>query len=57
MEENKKPPLGITPRWLHDSQRFGEILEAIERYTDANMSIPKSWVKELKDLFVYLYAR
>ena len=49
--EIKKPPLGVPPRWLHDSNRAKEILDAIERYTDANMSIPKSWIEELQDLF------
>lgn len=51
MDEIKKPTLGLEPRWVHDSRRAQEILEAIERYTDANMSIPKIWIEELKDLF------
>lgn len=46
-----KPPLGLMPKWVHDAKRAEDILDAIERYTDENMSIPKSWVKELKDLF------
>ena len=51
MSELKKPPLGLEPRWVHDSRRASDILDAIERYTDANMSIPKKWIEELKDLF------
>ena len=51
MSELKKQPLGLEPRWIHDSKRASDILDAIERYTDANMSIPKKWVEELKDLF------
>lgn len=51
MEDLKKPPLGLKPRWIHDSQRVEEILDAINRYTDANMPIPKVWLEELKDLF------
>lgn len=50
MEDFKKPPLGLKPRWIHDSQRVEEILDAIARYTDANMPIPKVWLEELKDL-------
>lgn len=50
MENSQKPPLGLTPRYIHDCERIDEILCAIERYTDANMSIPKSWVEELRDL-------
>ena len=50
MENSQKPPIGLKPRYIHDSERIDEILCAIERYTDANMSIPKSWVNELRDL-------
>lgn len=51
MENMKKPPLGLEPRWLHDTRRAKEIIDAIERYTNANMPIKKEWIKELKDLF------
>ena len=50
MENGQKPPMGLKPRYIHDGERIDEILCAIERYTDANMSIPKSWVEELRDL-------
>lgn len=50
MEDNMKPPIGLVPRYIHDGKRIDEILSAIERYTDANMSIPKVWVDELRDL-------
>lgn len=49
--ENEKPPIGIEPRYIHDVNRMNVILDAIDRYTDANMTIPKSWVEELRDLF------
>ena len=51
MDENTRPPLGVKPRWMHDSERAKELLDAIARYTDANMSIPKKWINELNDLF------
>ena len=51
MDRTTRPPLGVKPRWMHDSERAKELLDAIERYTDANMSIPKKWINELKDLF------
>lgn len=51
MGDFKKPPLGLEPRWIHDSHRVKEILDAMERYTNANMSIPIVWLEELKDLF------
>lgn len=50
MENSQKPPVGLKPRYIHDGERIDEILCAIERYTDANMSIPKSWVEELRKL-------
>ena len=50
MENIQKPPVGLKPRYVHDGERIDEILCAIERYTDANMSIPKSWIDELRDL-------
>ena len=53
----QKPPIGLKPRWLHDSSRASDILDAIERYTDANMSIPKSWIVELKDLFAAYFKQ
>lgn len=55
MEDNKnaytKPPIGVKPRWLHDSERLKDILDAIERYTNDDLPIPKDWVIELRDLF------
>ena len=50
MENSQKPPIGLKPRYIHDGERIDEILRAIERYTDANMPIPRSWVNELRDL-------
>lgn len=50
MEDKVKPPIGLEPRYVHDAKRIDEILSAIERYTDANMSIPEAWINELRDL-------
>lgn len=57
MAELQKPPIGLKPRWIHDSERAKEILDAIARYTDANMSIPKKWITELQDLFNVYFDR
>lgn len=35
---------------LNELERIKDIVDAIERYTNANMLIPKSWVKELQEL-------
>lgn len=57
MNKYEKPPLGLEPRWLHDSCRITDILNAMERYADSNISIPKVWIKELKELLQrYEYA-
>ena len=50
MAELIKPPLGLMPRAIHDFNRIREIVEAIERYSDAEKPIPLEWVGELKDL-------
>ena len=31
----EKPPLGLKPKWIHDQQRQGEIMAAINRYLEA----------------------
>ena len=50
MNEMDKPR-GIESRWDHDTHRIKEILDAIERYNNVNMTVPKSWIVELIDLF------
>jgi hypothetical protein len=53
-QELKKPPLGLTPKWIRrkefDQNRANEILEAIQRYRQADIYIPVEWVDELKEL-------
>lgn len=44
----KKPPIGLIPRWTHDMQRAMDLVNAIDRYADADMPIPKEWIDELK---------
>lgn len=52
-EENKptmplpKPPLGLIPRFIRDSERASEILEALGRYNDAGKPVPQEWLNEL----------
>lgn len=50
MEEQKAPPLGLKPKWIHDLQRRREIFEAMERYSDAGKPIPREWIDELREL-------
>ena len=45
-----KPPIGLTPRWVIDEQRFVDILNAIVRYAADNRPIPDEWVEELAEI-------
>lgn len=51
MEEiPEKPPLGIMPRYVWDKKRRVELSEAMQRYMEANKSIPKEWIDEYNEL-------
>lgn len=47
---DNKPPIGIVPRYIHNSNRTVKILDAMERYSKASRSIPVEWIDELRDL-------
>lgn len=47
----EKPPIGIMPRYIYESNRINDILSAIERYTEKGIPIPMEWIEELKELF------
>lgn len=46
----EKPPIGLMPRTIHELGRIADIIEAMERYSKAEMPIPCEWIEELKDL-------
>ena len=46
----KKPPLGLKPRYVHDTDRIADIRDAITRYIDEKMDIPWEWIQELREL-------
>ncbi len=46
----KRPPVGITPRFLWEEKRIKEIREAIKRYQEAGISYDDTWLGELYDL-------
>ena len=52
--DKKKPPLGITPRSIHDRHRACHILNAMMRYSRAGKTIPLAWRQELRDLYTTL---
>lgn len=45
-----RPPLGLKPKWVHDSERKREIIDAMERYAEVKKPIPIEWIEELKQL-------
>jgi hypothetical protein len=47
---NKKPPIGILPKHIHDEMRFIKIGEAIIRFVEARCQIPEEWIYEYNDL-------
>lgn len=49
-EVKEKPPLGLTPKYIHDRMREQEIQEAIDRYKLANKEVPEEWLREHFDL-------
>ena len=50
MEELKLVPIGIIPKYIHDSKRLSELSKAIIRYSDAFLEIPLEWIEEYNQL-------
>ena len=50
MGELKQPPIGLTPKYLHDEQRLDYIVQAMDRYMKARMKIPIEWMIEYNEL-------
>lgn len=48
--ENIKPPIGLMPKFLWDSERLADIISAINRYLQAEKEIPLEWINEYNDL-------
>lgn len=44
------PPLGINPRYLHDEQRYGALVGAINRHIAAGYQVPVEWITEYNEL-------
>ncbi len=47
MIKPEKPPIGIKPAWIVQRDRIFEIVEAMERYSNAGVPIPPEWFDEL----------
>ncbi|QZI90395.1 hypothetical protein MYOV003v1_p0071 [Vibrio phage 207E48.1] len=51
--EEKAPPIGLVPENIYDERcndnRINDILDAMDRYRRAGVSIPPEWAQELKE--------
>lgn len=54
MVEVERPPLGLRPCWLVASNRIDEIMKAMQRYTNADISVPSEWTVELGEQYLIL---
>lgn len=52
--DDKKPPLGLVPRWVINEKRIVSIVDAMNRYIQAGYKIPISWVREYNDLIGHM---
>lgn len=50
-----KPPLGVTPKWLHDENRFIELCACITRHPGGDWKL--EWLNELGDLCLSILLR
>jgi len=48
--EVKKLPIGLIPRFIHDTTRLHKVRLAISRYYTAGVKIPIEWIEEYNDL-------
>lgn len=49
----KKPTLGVLPKWLHDEQRMVELAVAITLKLGACEKVPREWLSEYNKLAVF----
>lgn len=48
-EKFEKPPLGLRPKAIHETERIREIMDAIDRLLSKGCDIPEIWVEELSE--------
>jgi hypothetical protein len=46
----EKPPLGVMPKKICQEKRYNDLKEAIRRYKDAGLEVPKEWIEESEHL-------
>lgn len=53
MAQENAPPIGLIPKFVRDTERGLEIVEAMQRFMNAGHRMPREWVKELLHLDIY----
>lgn len=46
----RKPPIGLIPRYLREEERFREVNAAIQNYQAVGKTIPNEWIEERNEL-------
>lgn len=49
---NKKPPIGIQPKFIWEVQRIEDLVSAMNRYINAGLEIPVEWVENYNELII-----
>lgn len=44
-----RPPTGLPPHYIWIEARIEDLKNAMKRYTDAGLPVPKAWIEELSD--------
>jgi hypothetical protein len=47
---SKKPPIGLMPKRIWETQRFEDVSAAIQRYLEAGFVVPDEWLYEYSRL-------
>lgn len=47
---DKKPPLGLKPRFIYEEERRDEIKEAVFRMFNANVGVNTDWIREYNEI-------
>lgn len=55
--QTKPPPLGLIPESQWQELRMWEIIDALQRYRDANVAYPLEWLQELTHRSAEVYQR
>ncbi len=56
-DNTEHPPIGMTPRDIHNRERASYIIAAIKRHTRACIPIPEEWLEEWLDELKLLISR